>query len=655
MDMSLLREFVVIALLCTVVIYACNKAKIPPIVGFLITGAMFGPYSLGLVDDISAVETMSEIGVVFLLFSIGMELSLAELIRLKKPVLLGGSGQVAGCLLAFLGLGLWKGDTLESSAFIGCLLALSSTAIVLNVFQAKGQSDSPAGRISLAMLIFQDLVSVPMVLAIPLLAGQQEVDPLSLALAAARTVAAIGGAFLLARKLVPLLLTFIVRTRNRELFLICVIGICLGTAYVTGLMGFSLALGAFLAGLVISESEYSHSAMEGVMPFKDIFTSLFFVSVGMLMDVHYFIEHMGHILAVTLIILLLKALITGGVSLALGYPLKIAVITGLALCQVGEFSFVLAKSGMKYDLLTSDEYQVFLAASILTMSATPFLMAGAPRIAARIDSLVSRRAAAPEKCKPPKGLQDHLIIIGFGPTGQLLARSAKEADIPYVVLEMNPDTVKRFRAMGEPIQFGDASRAADLERLGARKARILAIVVSDPKAVASVTRVARGLNKDLYIMARVRYMTEMPELLKGGANEVIPEEFETSVEILARVMSRYLVPKESIDKFVSQARSETYPLQRKLAIPGMAFDALHQGRADLGVFALTVCAGSWIEGKSLTQSRLRDKAKVTVMAVSRGKNIVYNPPADFAFKAGDSVYVFAVGQDAEQAESYFTV
>ncbi len=654
---ALLREFVVIALLSIAVIYACHKIKVPPIVGFLITGALFGPSALGLVKEVHAVETLAEIGVVFLLFSIGMELSIGELIRLKKPVFVGGTIQVGLTIGAFWLLSLWSGASSSSSLFIGFLVALSSTAIVLKTMQQRAQIESPAGRISLSILIYQDLIIVPMMLAVPLLAGATQADTGSLLFTAARTLCIIGAIFLLARKGVPWLLKKIVGTRSRELFLISVIGICLGTAYLTSLMGLSLSLGAFMAGLVVAESEYSHSALEGILPFRDVFTSVFFVSVGMLLDMNFFLSHLPQVAVITMLVLTVKAFIAGGDALILGYPIRPAIIVGMAICQVGEFSFVLAKTGLDYKLLSPDHYQLFLAASILTMAATPFLLSAGPAVAERWSK--KRHGPASSETNDTNEvaadvLSDHVIVIGYGVGGKLLTRAAREAGIRYVILEMNPDTVRHHAAAGEPIFHGDATHPAMLQHLGIRTARVLAIVISDPAAVRGITEVARHMNKHIHIMVRTRFLGEVAALKNLGASDVIPEEFETSIEIFTRVLSRYLIPRSEIERFVHEVRAENYEMLRKVELQGASIAALQKQMPDLTVSVFSLDKGAPLDGVTFLESNLRQKANITVVAVKRDKDVFAHPGGEFCLQAGDLVYVFSTPTDATLAEPLFS-
>ena len=662
MEIPLLKEMVVIFLLSIVVISACHRIRIPPIVAFLITGIVCGPYGFGLVNAVHEVEILAEIGVVLLLFSIGMELSIGELIRLRKPVFIGGTAQVLLTILVFWGISVAYGINSYEGIFAGFLVALSSTAIVLKLFQQKAQMDSPHGRMSLSILIYQDLVIVPMMLAIPFLAGTNSQAPSwDLLLTGLRTLAIIVTIFLAARKAVPWILRRIVRTRSRELFLITTLGICLSIAFLTSKMGLSLSLGAFLAGLIMSESEYSHSALEGVMPFKDVFTSLFFISVGMLLNTQFFFNHLLEVGSLIVVVLVVKALIIIVIVKLLGYPWRPAILSGLALCQIGEFAFVLAKAGLDQGLISNEAYQVFLDASIMTMVITPFLIAGSPAIADFFSRLLSGKVPLEtegDDCLQGGGtscveLEDHLVIIGFGIGGKHLARAAKMAGIRYNILEMNPDTVRAYSQKGEPIYHGDATHHAVLEFLRIKHAKILAIVISDPTAVRSITATARRMAPNLHILVRTRFLNEVMPLKELGASDVIPEEFETSIEIFTRVLSRYLVPRKDIEHLVSDIRSENYDMLRRLDTTMSSLNTLAQQLEQIEINAITVEEGSSLVGKSLLEANLRQQAGISVVAVKRGSEVEANPSADFRLEVGDIAYVLGEQSQVVSATPIF--
>ncbi len=639
-EIPMLTDVVMIFGLSCAVIVASHRLRIPPVIGFLLTGVLAGPHGLGLVGDAHQVEIFAEIGVILLLFVIGMELSLDELQRLKKPVFVGGTAQVlltiAVLELPFVIFGVGLGKAL----FIGFLAALSSTAIVLKLLGEKAQLGAPHGRISLGMLIFQDVAVVPMMLLIPLLAGTAD-DPW-LSLGGLLGKAALVGVVLLvvARKVIPRVLEAVIRTRSRELFLMTTLGLCFAIALLTSSVGLSLSLGAFLAGLIMSESEYSHSALEGVLPFRDVFTSIFFVSIGMLLNPAFVVTHLSQVLGLAGAILVLKTVLAAVAGRLLGYPWHVAILGGLCLCQIGEFSFVLAGVGMGSKLLTPLEYQYFLAVAIMTMAVTPFLIAAVPAVSLRLVNLMPPGLKNALLQEEHSDQRDHLIIAGFGLGGRHLARAAKAAGIDYVILEMNPDTVRRERAKGEPIMYGDASQGAVLDHINVAKARILAVVISDPAAIGRIVATARAHNPGLHIVVRTRFVAEIEPLMQLGAQEVVAEEYETSVEMFIRVLSTYLVPKSDIERFVREIRAEGYGMLRRSMLNTADSCSLEGTCSTFGATVLVVAPGAFVAGKSLVDSKLRKEHGLTVVAVQRDGKTQINPDPEWVFIAGDRVHVF---------------
>jgi CPA2 family monovalent cation:H+ antiporter-2 len=658
----LLSDVVIIFGLSMVVLFVCHRLHIPTIVGFLCTGVLAGPHGLGIIEGVHDIELLAEVGVVLLLFTIGIEFSLASLLHIKKAVLLGGSLQVVFTIGLVMVCTKLIGYSMGEATFIGCLLALSSTAIVLKLLQERAEIDSPHGRTALAILIFQDLIVVPMMLVTPLLSGKAEGTAWSMLWPMLKGLGIVAMALISARWMVPQVLYQIARTRSRELFLLSVVVMCFAVAWLTSSVGLSLALGAFLAGLIISESEYSHQALGNVLPFRDVFTSFFFVSVGMLLDVGALLQHPGQIALIAGGILLLKGLVVVGATVVLGFPLRTAIISGLALCQVGEFAFVLAKAGQPFGLLAGATYQFFLAASILTMAAAPFIMALAPRLADLV-----LRLRWPTRLKaglyPMPGMQgaehqtplhDHLLIIGYGINGRNVARAARIAGIPYRIIEMNPDTVRSERTQGEPIDYGDATQEAVLEHAGIHTARVVVVAISDPAATRNIVGHIRRIRPAVYIIARTRYLREVPSLYALGANEVIPEEFETSVEIFTRVLMKYLVPQDEIEKFVAEVRADGYEMFRSLARVPTSFADLHLTLADVDIRTFRVDDDSPLVGKTLADIALRRQYGVTLVAIRRSDGVLSNPGGDTELQAHDILVLLGTPEQFPRVIGLFT-
>ncbi|MCE5273499.1 MAG: cation:proton antiporter, partial [Deltaproteobacteria bacterium] len=521
MDSIILGDFIIVLGLSTAVIFLFLRLKVPAIVGFILTGILAGPQALGLIGGPEEVEAVSEFGVVLLLFSIGIEFSLKDLLEIRRSIFLGGTIQVGATLAIVYALCSLLGLGSRESLFMGFLVAMSSTAIVLKMLDEKAAVTTPHGRNTLSILIFQDLLVVVVMLLIPLMAGShagaREHLPLFLAKAGGLVL------FLYAayRWIVPQLLYQIARTRSRELFLISVILICLAVAWFTSKLGLSLALGAFLAGLIISESEYSQEALGRILPFRDIFVSLFFVSIGMLLDLGFLRDHFLPVVGLAVAIILLKTVTGSLAAILLGFPLRTTILVGLALAQVGEFSFVLSRSGVENGILDAGIYQAFLGISVLTMALAPFIMNVSDRVAdlAIRLPLPQRIRSGLLSVKTVEGrvkLKDHLIIVGYGVGGRNVSRAARLAEIPYLILEMNPETVRAERLKGEPITYGDATQEAILEHADIADAHVLVIMIPDASATRRITELARRLSPAVHIIARTRFVREVAPLYALG-------------------------------------------------------------------------------------------------------------------------------------------
>ena len=643
MEFEFLKTLVIIFGVSASVVFVLHKVRVPSIVGFLIAGIFLGPHGFGFVQEVREVELLAEIGVILLLFTIGLEISLRNLKRIRSAVLGGGFSQVLLTLLATAAIAYPFLGKLNESLFTGFLVALSSTAIVMKMLLDRAEMDSPHGRLSMGILVFQDLCVVPFMLLIPILAGNQgSFSELLWTMVKSATILFI--VIFSARWLVPNILHQIVHTRSRELFVITVILLCLGTALLTSELGLSLALGAFLAGLVISESEYAYQAISDILPFKDSFNGLFFISVGMLMDLRFFNQNPLLILFAVVFILFLKTS-TGFFSVhLLGHPVRVSLQTGLQLAQIGEFSFVLAMAGKSAGLITESLYQLFLSSSVLTMLLTPFIVQFSPNISIWISSKrllerLDRMRKRAEREGLPSKREGHVIIVGFGLNGRNLAEVLKEASVPYVVLELNNDTVLEMKKKGEPIFYGDGTSLEILHKLGIDAARLMVIVISDPASTRRIVQVARKSNPRLYIIVRTRYLTEVDDLIQLGANEVIPEEFETSIEIFARVLHQFQVPRNLIFELIEKIRKGSYEVLRKVELPVKTLPEKCEVITEIDTETFLIKEHSAAAGCSIKNLRIRSETGATVIAVRRGEEILPSPEPKFVFKIGDVVYL----------------
>jgi monovalent cation:H+ antiporter-2, CPA2 family len=644
-DYGVLGNLLVIFSVSIAVVFVFHQFRLPSIAGFLVAGALIGPHGFNLIGDIATVQVLAEIGVVLLLFTIGIEFSLVQLVSLRRLLFVTGPLQVGSVLLvAWLGA-MWVGLTWQEGIFWGFLVSLSSTAIVLKALADKGDSDSIHGRTTIGILIFQDLAVVPMMLLTPILGSRVQGSAGSILYTLAESILVVGLIIAAAWYAVPKLLEHIVRSRSRELFLLTIIVLCLGIAWLTSLGGLSLALGAFIAGLVISESEYSHQAMADVLPFRDSFNSLFFVSIGILMNWRVLIDQTVLVLGLLLLILLVKFVAGAAASLAMDIPPRSAFMVGVALAQVGEFSFLLAQQGQESGLLRGDAYQVFLAMSVLSMIVTPFLMQWSPVMARRVEAVQRLRHWLPTRTEAhvlrTEGkqirLKDHVIIVGYGLNGRNLARVLSETEIPHLALDLDGDTVRRESRHGAPIYYGDATNPNVLRHVKIEDAKVLVVAISDPFITRRTVQVAKGLNPKVHVVVRTRYLRELEELHDIGADDVVPEEFETSIEIFALVLRTYNLPQDFITMKAEQVRREGYALLRRSELPELAHHLRGGTLTDAEVETCRIDDDSPAVGKTFADLSIRPRTGASIIAWTRNGVTESNPALKTKLQGGDIV------------------
>jgi len=639
-----------------VIVYALQKVKVPSIIGFLLTGVIIGPYGFSLINAVDQVEVLSEIGVILLLFVIGMELSIKQLASIKKTVFIGGALQV-GVTAAVASVSYQVlGNPWNESVFVGFLFSLSSTAIVLKTLQDRRQISAPHGRNALGILIFQDIIVVPMMLVTPIIAGDTSNVAMSIASLVGKSLIVVAITYVSARFIVPKVLHSVAKTNSKELFLLVTITLCFAVAFLTSEAGLSLALGAFLAGLILSESEYSHQATSVILPFRELFTSFFFVSIGMLLQLQFFLANIGVILGLVALVFVVKSLIAALAVAVLRYPPRTLILTGLALFQVGEFAFILSKVGLQYELLTPETNQYFLSVSVLSMMLTPFVIIFSETIADKLapvtkvlpfssvgtttlenpDTLTSHAPGDP--APHDHAYQNHLVIIGYGINGSNLAKAASASNIPYIVIETNPETVQRERAKGVPILYGDATEEHILEIAQIDEARVAVVAISDLLATRDVIRAIRSITDSVHLVVRTRYVKETAELFALGADEVIPEEFETSVQIFTGVLHNFLVPEDDIDQFVEALRSDNYELFNHEVARPKTYRPTEL--ADFNITCLRIQTDSRrIVGKTLQELSLRATYGLNVLGIKRGDTMLEQITPQEILKQGDIVYL----------------
>ncbi len=658
--LEVLKSFLLIFLSCIPIVWATSRLKIPPIVGFLICGILVGPAGMGLLKDVHLIKTLAEIGVILLMFTIGMEFSIKKLIAYRYEVLFTGVLQVFLTVLMILGLGIvFLKTSFSNGLFYGFLVAMSSTALVLKMLMDRGEINSPYGRASFGVLIFQDLTVVLVMLILPLLAGKGgNVGDLLFSLF--KSLCFLLGLFLVAYYAVPYTFHQIVKTKSRELFLMSLLTLALGTAVFSHYIGVSLALGAFLAGLVISESDYTYQSIAEIKSLKDLFMAIFFVSIGLMLNPTFLLANFWQTAVMLVGILLVKFIGILIAGLLVNKSLRIALLTTFYLLQIGEFSFVLALEGKRLGLLSEEFYQIFMGASIVCFFLTPFWIQFShgltdiilSKFSSKLYSRYQKRKVIKTK-EEKTDLKDHTIVVGYGVAGKNLVFGLKTLKIPYVILELNPFTVKKYRQKGEFIFFGDATNREILLKFGAKDAKALVVTMGDIIASRKIVSIARKENPQIYLIIRTKYVAEIEELLNLGANEVIPEEFEVSIEMFSKVLEKYQVPKNVIYELLESLRSKHYKAFRNAQ--DFKFETLEglEFLKEENIQNLLVKKGNRLAGKSIKEIGLRTKTGVTIIGIKRGSIFLVNPSPEEKIEEGDVLVLLGQEEDLAKAQSYF--
>lgn len=654
-DIGLLKELLILIVFAIPTVAGAERLKIPAIIAFLVTGMIIGPHGLSLIAQPEDVALLAEIGVVLLLFEIGLEISLAQIVRMRTTVLVGGTVQILVTIAGVAGIGALFGVPMPRAIAFGCLIALSSTAIVLKTLRDRGELDAAHGRVVLGILIFQDLSIVLLIVLVQVLGGAASGTGENL-LQAAIGIGVLASVVLVGRRLAPAVLRRVVDVPGTELFTLTIGLFGLGAAFVAASFGLSLALGAFLAGLIISESEYGAQALSDVLPFRALFSSIFFTSVGMLLDLGFVAEQAGAVAGTAAAVVVGKAIIVGVVVVwILKRPLFTGILAGLALAQVGEFSFVLASVAAASGLLPEPAYQLFLAATIVSMVLTPLLITRARPIAEWAIRVTGRSVYEAARMTETRvaPLHDHTIIVGYGMTGRYLARVLKAAHLPYAILETNGRIVRTARENREPIFYGDGTRREVLLKAGATRAKVIVFNIASPIDERRGVAAARKLNPDVSVIVRTRTVDTIPDLKTEGASDVVVEEFEAALELFQRVLVHYRIPVNTIQTELDAFRAEHYGILR-----GVPKDALHlDDLRFLGIHhalqLVEVEEGAHAVGEDPKSLELRQETGATVVAVIRAGEAFYTLDATTKFEVGDAIVLVGPAPSLTRAAALF--
>ena len=661
---AFLIELVELVLASAIMAYICHRLGLVPIIGFLIAGIIIGPNALGLIQDRELIDATAEIGVILLLFTIGIEFSLEKLAQIKKLIFVGGGLQLLlTTSLVVAGLAFFDIDY-KVGIFTGFLVTLSSTAIVLKLLASRGETNSTPGKVSLGLLIFQDLAIIVMVMLIPMLAGQGG-SALGIGLALGKAAILIVVVLWLARKLMPIILEKVAQTCSAELFLLSVIAICFGTAYLTSLADVSVSLGAFLAGLIVSESRFSQHAFSEILPLQILFSATFFVSVGMLLDTMFLMDHILIVLAAVAVVLVLKAITTALSVMTLGYPFHIAFASSLMLAQVGEFSFVLVSAGRDLGLtpmgMGEAGSQAFIASTVVLMVLTPFLTQIGMRLSGKMQARQAKMAldeAESELTLPVEipHMENHVIIAGYGKAARKLTRVLMNSEISFNVITLNPDGAREAESHGIVVLRGDPVRQRTLILAGIERAKLLVIPDDDPEKAHQIAAVSKVTNPTVQVIARTRSISEIAHLTEAGVDRVIPEELEGIVQLLRGILLDYHLPMDEVTANLESVRSGNYLMIRtpESNVSSQSVIDCHSINQDcLDTRTINILPGAPVVGQTLSSLQLNKQFGVLVTNVIRG-NTQYNiPQASFALVQGDHIEMSGTAEGFRKAAHLF--
>ena len=634
-----------------------QRLGLPLIIGYIAAGVLVGPNTFGpSVGDVHQIELLAEIGVALLLFTIGLHFSLRELAPVRRIAVLGTLVQMALTIAFGYGLGRLLLDLgWVESVWLGALISLSSTAVVLKTLGERGVLSTLSARVMVGMLIVQDLAIVPLLTVLPVLEDVSESLP-ELGLALLKAAAFLVAMLFLGSRVLPLILSRLATWGSRELFLVSVVAIGIGVGYATYLVGLSFAIGAFVAGMVLSESDYSHQALAEVEPLRDVFAMIFFVSVGLLIDPAFLWEHAGTIVLVVVLVLVVKGLIFGGLARAFGYGNIAPFAVGLGLFQVGEFSFLLAREGISANAISQETYSLVLATAAVTMALTPLAARLAPVLYGRY-----RRRLPGEPLRtfnlPEGGLHSHAVVAGYGRVGSFVARLLRRLEKPVVVVEANPGRANEAREAGFPTVYGDAGAVPVLEAAGIREARLVVLTVPDAITARLAVNRVKALAPNAEVLVRAESVEQLEDLGRLGVYEAVQPELEAGLELARQALACFGVAAEQAQNFADGVRRELYLPISAGASPAEdggegLFTRLRQASRTIEVEWVRLPEGTdpngndpehsglpegSLLGRTIGDLQVRSETGASVLAVVRGEKVIPNPGANLRLEPGDVV------------------
>ncbi|MCC2618183.1 cation:proton antiporter [Aestuariibacter halophilus] len=648
--------FVNVVLLMAVavaMVWVFKRVNLPPILAYLVCGVLAGPDLMALFDHPEDIHVFAELGIVFLLFSLGLEFSLPKMLAMRHLVFGVGLGQTLMTGAVFCALAIVFGMSTNAALVIGGMAALSSTAIVIKQISEKGELNTPRAQMAISVLLFQDLAVVPMLILVPLLADDSH-QSLSLAIAMAllKGVVVVGILLSAGKWLLPRLFSEVARTRTDELFVLTTILVALMAAGLTSSFGLSMALGAFLAGMMLGESQYRHQLEADIRPFRDILMGLFFITVGMRLDLSIVAQQWYWVLLGVAVLMVIKVLLIRMAAWLFRAPAQDAWAAGFKLCQMGEFSFVIAALAVNHALLTSTQASFLLSVGILSMAITPYLVDNSMRFASRLVR-TPNPDIAPPKDMVPRGdvLQDHVLIFGYGRVGQSVSRLLKAEAIPYLAVDADPVRVQECRSAGQPVYFGDVSQKDILRAVGVERAKLALLTFDEHSKAKNVIETVANINPDLPIVVRTRKDYHLEELYLAGASQVVPEILEGSLMLVSQVLHLSGVPMSRILKRVRKERKGHYGNMHGF-FPGETTE-ISYGTQDKLEFmhAVILTPDAFAVGRCLAELNLAGR-RISLKGLRRDNAEIADPDPTESLRVGDVLVIAGKPRRVERVERF---
>lgn len=644
--MGIAADIVIVMLAALVGGVIAQWLRQPLILGYIIAGVAIGPYSPILISDIHEIERLAEIGVALLLFALGLEFSLKELAPVRKIALIGTPIQILLTIAFGYGVGILFGWPPIKALWLGGLISLSSTMVTLKTLMDRGLMGALSSKVMIGMLIVQDIAVVPLMIILPQLSDPAAGLPL-LALAVVKSAFFLFAMFFLGTRLLPGLLAYVAQWNSRELFVLTITAIGLGIGYATYLVGLSFAFGAFVAGMVLSESDYGHQALSDIIPLRDVFGLLFFISVGMLLDPGFLLANWQKVLLMVFLVFLAKGSIFFTLSKIFAYGNIVPIAVGLGLFQVGEFSFVLARVGLESKAIDHDLYSFILATSVLSMVATPLVSSLAePLYRVKKRFLGSRNLETGNI--PEHGLSEHVVIAGGGRLGQHIADMLDQLQISFIIVEANHQRMLECKKKKFPVVYGDMTQPNVLAVTELDKARLLLITIPSIVAAQSIVRQTHLLNEDLHIVARAEGEEQVKQLYKEGVYMAVLPEMEAGLEIARQGLLHLNVPITSIQEFSDAVRQRLYAPIYESHSDYQLMEKLDTVKYQLEISWVKIGEKSHLCNKTLMETAIRKTTGASVVGIIRGGIFAPNPKADYRFSTGDLVAVVGTKEERER-------